>query len=191
MTFDESPLSGAYVLRLQPRRDDRGYFARAWCGDELAAHGLCGRIAQINVGFSPRRGTLRGLHYQLAPHAECKLVRCTRGAVQNVIVDLRPESPTRGRWFAVELSAENLTMVYSPEGFANGYQTLSDDAEVTYSTTQPYAPSAARGVRFDDPALAIDWPLPVACISEADRAWPDLDPAAWPCLETASAGAAR
>jgi len=170
---EETELAGAYVLEVERREDDRGFFARVWCADELAAAGLDPRISQINVGFNLRRGTLRGLHFQRAPHAEVKLVRCTAGAVYDVIVDLRPESPTHRRWVGVELTAENHRQLYVPAGFAHGYQTLTDSAEISYLTSVPYAPESATGVRFDDPAFGIGWPEPVTVISDADRAWPD------------------
>jgi dTDP-4-dehydrorhamnose 3,5-epimerase len=176
MQFEPTPLQSAFLIRPEPRRDDRGFFARVWCAEELQARGLNGTIAQINVAFNIRRGTLRGLHYQLPPHAECKLIRCTQGAIYNVIVDLRVDSPTHGQWFGAELTADNRAMIYSPEGFANGYQTLVDGTEICYSTTQPFAPQAARGVRFDDRAFDIGWPLPPSCISTQDAAWPDYDP---------------
>jgi dTDP-4-dehydrorhamnose 3,5-epimerase len=175
MQFESTPLSGSYLVRPEPRRDDRGYFARIWCAEELRAQGLNATIAQINTAFNVKRGTLRGLHFQLPPHAECKLIRCTRGAIFNVIVDLRVDSPTRGRWFGAELTADNQAMIYSPEGFANGYQTLVDGTEISYSTTRAFAPDAARGVRYDDRAFDIRWPLPPTCMSAQDELWPDYD----------------
>ena len=172
MEFVETPLKGAYVVRLKKISDDRGFFARGFCHDEFAAHGLNGNMVQLNVGFSHKKGTLRGLHYQTAPHEEAKFVRCTRGAIYDVIVDLRADSPTRGQWFGAELTPDNGTMLYVPEGFAHGYQTLTDDAEMYYMASVPYAPKSATGVRYDDPALAIAWPVPVSVISDADRNWP-------------------
>jgi dTDP-4-dehydrorhamnose 3,5-epimerase len=133
-------------------------------------------MVQLNVGFSHRKGTLRGLHYQVPPHQEAKLIRCTRGAVFDVIVDLRPDSPTRGQWIGAELSEENSLMLYAPEGFAHGYQTLVDNTETYYLTSASYAASAARGVRYNDPAFGISWPLPVSVVSDADRRWPDHVP---------------
>jgi dTDP-4-dehydrorhamnose 3,5-epimerase len=174
MHFTETQLVGAYIVDLQRIGDERGFFARAWCQKEFEAHGLLANISQVNVGFSSRKGTLRGLHFQVPPHAEAKFVRCTRGAIYDVIVDLRPDSPTFRHWVAVELTAENHRMLYVPEGFAQGYQTLSDDAEMCYQTTQFYHAGAASGVRHDDPAFGIEWPLPVSVISEADRTWPDF-----------------
>jgi dTDP-4-dehydrorhamnose 3,5-epimerase len=174
MEFTETPLKGACVVRLRKIEDDRGYFARAWCRDEFVQQGLNPAMVQLNVGFSHRRGTVRGMHYQLAPHAEAKFVRCTRGAIYDVIIDLRERSPTFGRWYGLELAPDNGLMVYAPEGFAHGYQTLQDDTEMYYLTSSPFAPDAARGVRYDDPAFEITWPLPVSFISAADRGWPDF-----------------
>jgi len=172
MEFTETTLKGAYVVRLRKIEDDRGYFARAWCRDEFLQHGLNAQMAQLNVGFSHQRGTLRGMHYQIGPNAEAKFVRCTRGAIYDVIIDLRDGSPTIGQWYGIELTPENGLMLYTPEGFAHGYQTLVDDTEMYYMTTRPYAPAAARGVRYDDPTFGIRWPLPVSLISASDRAWP-------------------
>ncbi len=176
MDFTETPLKGAFLIHLRKIEDHRGFFARGWCDQELADHGLNPRIVQLNIGFSHVKGTLRGLHYQHAPHQEAKLVRCTRGAIFDVIVDLRPDSPTRGQWFGAELTERNALMLYAPEGFAHGYQTLADATEAYYMTSAPYAASAARGVRYDDPAFGIVWPLPVSAISDADRQWPDYRP---------------
>jgi len=176
MIFTETALAGAYLVAPERREDDRGYFARGWCRDEFTRHGLEPELVQLNIGFSHRRGTVRGLHYQLPPHAEIKFARCTRGAIFDVIVDLRPESPTRGRWVGAELSADNGLMLYVPRGFAHGYQALTDDAEMSYLTSAYYAAQAARGVRYDDPAFAIRWPLPVAMVSAADASWPDYRP---------------
>jgi len=172
MRFTQTEIPGVVVLDLERREDDRGFFARVWCERELTAAGLSTRIAQINVGFSRRRGTLRGLHYQAAPHREVKIVRCTRGAVWDVAVDLRPDSPTHRKWVGVELDAARHRMLYVPEGCAHGYQTLIDDAEICYTTSEFYAAGAAEGVRYDDPAFGIDWRLEVTALSDADRAWP-------------------
>jgi dTDP-4-dehydrorhamnose 3,5-epimerase len=167
-------LEGAYSIDPEPISDERGFFARWWDRVELAELGLSTEIAQCSVAWNERRGTLRGLHFQHPPHAEVKLVRCTRGAVWDVIVDLRPDSPTHARWQAVELTAENGRVLYVPEGFAHGYQTLVDHTETLYMISSPYAPDAASGVRWDDPAFGIDWPLAEATIlSERDRNWPD------------------
>jgi dTDP-4-dehydrorhamnose 3,5-epimerase len=179
MEFTETALKGAYVIRLKKLEDDRGYFARAWCCDEFERQGLNGNMVQLNVGFSRSRGTLRGMHFQLAPHTEAKFIRCTRGSIYDVIIDLRKESPTFGRWHGQELTADNGLMLYAPEGFAHGYQTLQDDSEMYYFTTARYAPTAARGVRYDDPHLGINWPLPVSLISEVDRNWPGLQNSNW------------
>lgn len=173
MEFTETRLPGAFLVRVKRIEDPRGYFGRGWCRDEFAQHGLDPDMVQLNVGFSHRQGTLRGLHYQEPPHAEAKLVRCTRGAIYDVIVDLRPGSPTRGRWFGAELTADSGDMLYAPKGCAHGYQTLTDNADMYYMTSAVYAASAARGVRYNDPTLAIHWPLPVAVISERDQTWPD------------------
>lgn len=176
MIFIPLDLGGAFVLDPERRADTRGYFARTWCAAELAKHGLNGKIAQINTGFSPVAGTLRGLHFQVGTHAEVKIARCTRGAVLDVIVDLRRTSPTFCKWHAVELSGENGRSLYVPEGFAHGYQTLVDDCELLYSTTAAYAPADASGVRFDDPRFCIQWPMAVTKISDQDRQWPDFGP---------------
>jgi len=173
MIYSATPIPGAFVIDLEPRRDHRGLFARAWCRADGAARGLNMDFVQSNIGVSPQRGTLRGLHYQAVPHAECKLVRCTAGAVFDVVVDLRVGSPTRGRWVGIELSADNRRAAFLPEGTAHGYLTLTDNAEVVYETTRAYAADAARGVRFDDPSFGIVWPTPILVVSEADRKWPD------------------
>jgi dTDP-4-dehydrorhamnose 3,5-epimerase len=174
--FTALELSGAYVIDPERRRDDRGYFARTWCVDELAKHGLDSTIVQINTGWSAAAGTLRGMHLQTGAHAEVKVMRCTRGAVLDVIIDLRRDSPTFCRSHAVELSAENGRMLYAPKGFAHGYQTLVDGAELLYSTSAVYAPDSACGVRYDDPRFGIRWLLPVSRISDQDRGWPDFGP---------------
>jgi dTDP-4-dehydrorhamnose 3,5-epimerase len=173
MIFTPLELAGAYLIDLEPVGDDRGFFARSWCSAEFARHGLVAEVKQANIAYTRRRGTLRGLHYQAAPHEEAKLVRCTRGAAYVVALDLRPQSPSYTRWVAAELTAENRRAMYVPPGCAQGYQTLTDDTEVSYQMSQAYAPEAARGVRFDDPALALRWPLEIAAISEKDKSWPD------------------
>ncbi len=179
MIFRETALPGAFVIDLEKRGDERGFFARTWCRREFQEHGLDTDIAQCSVSFNARRGTLRGLHYQAPPHGEVKLVRCTRGAVYDVIVDLRPESPTFLGWLAVELAAESGRMLYVPERFAHGFQTLVDGTEVAYQISEYYTPEAGRGVRWDDPALGIEWPdVDERTISEKDRSWPDVDVAA-------------
>lgn len=173
MKFEETPLKGAYVLEPERIEDDRGFFTRIWCGDELRKHGLSDCIVQSNLGFSNRKGTLRGLHYQLEPNAEVKLLRCSKGAVYDVIVDLRPDSPTHERWFGIELNEENRKMIYVPTGFAQGYLTLRDDSEIYYHTSEVYHPEVASGVRYDDPSFGINWPIGVEIASEQDRNWPD------------------
>jgi dTDP-4-dehydrorhamnose 3,5-epimerase len=172
MIFTATSLVGAYLIDLELREDDRGFFARAWCQEEFAAHNLVTRAAQANISYNRKRGTLRGMHYQIAPYAEVKLVRCIHGAIVDVIVDLRPESPTYMQHVAVELSAANRRALYVPEGFGHGFQTLEDDSEVLYQVSQMYTQHAERGIRHDDPALQITWPLPVSVISAKDMSWP-------------------
>jgi dTDP-4-dehydrorhamnose 3,5-epimerase len=174
MHFAETELKGAHVVHLQRFEDDRGFFARAWCRQEFQRFGLNPEMAQLNVGFSHKRGTIRGMHFQVFPHAEAKYVRCTRGAIFDVIIDLRETSPTFKRWIGIELTAENGLSVYAPEGFAHGYQTLCDEAEMCYMTSAAYVPGSARGVRWNDPAFNIDWPLPAGPVSDQDRNWPDF-----------------
>ena len=178
MIFTETRLAGAFTIDVELHEDERGFFARVWDGEELTAHGLETRVVQSSIAYNRVAGTLRGLHFQLPPFAETKLVRCTRGAIWDVIVDLRPGSPTFLEWVAVELTEENRRTLYVPEQFAHGYQTLSDASEVWYQMSAPYAPQAARGLRWDDPKLAIDWPpADRRVISERDLAWPDVDEA--------------
>jgi len=172
MIFTETPLPGAFLVDLEPRGDDRGFFARSFCAREFEDHGLKPVIAQANLSWNHIKGTMRGLHYQAPPAAETKLVRCTAGAIWDVIVDIRPGSPTHGRHFGVELTAGNRRALYVPEMFAHGYLTLTDGAEVTYSVGEFYTPGVEGGYRWDDPALGIDWPIPVEVISEKDAAWP-------------------
>jgi dTDP-4-dehydrorhamnose 3,5-epimerase len=177
MIFTEVELPGAFIVELEQLHDERGYFARAWSETEFREHGLAGRAVQGNVAYNRRRGTLRGMHYQVAPHEEAKLIRCTRGSLYDVIVDLRPTSPTYLRWTGIELRAADGRMFYVPEGFAHGYQTLEDDTEVFYLVSEAYAPEAERGVRWDDPAFAIDWPpADPRIVSEKDREWPAFSP---------------
>lgn len=172
MIFRETPLAGAWVLEPERFADDRGFFARTWCRRDFTERGLDPEIAQCSLSWNQRRGTLRGLHFQAEPHAEVKLVRVSRGAVWDVIVDLRPGSPTLGKHFARVLSAENGHQLYIPKGMAHGFQTLTDDTEVSYQISEFYAPDAARGYRWDDPSFAIPWPEPVTVISEKDRNLP-------------------
>jgi dTDP-4-dehydrorhamnose 3,5-epimerase len=176
MKFTPLPLGGAYLIDLEKRGDERGFFARFYCETEFAQHGLATRFVQINTSLTGKQGTLRGLHYQLPPAAEVKVVRCVRGALYDVILDLRPHSPTFGRSFGAELSAENRTMMYVPEGFAHGFVTLQPDTEAIYLVSAMYSPSAERGIRFDDPRFAIQWPVSPTELSDKDRQWPDYDP---------------
>jgi dTDP-4-dehydrorhamnose 3,5-epimerase len=176
MRFVPTKLDGAYLLELERHEDERGFFARTWCRDELSAHGLNGDLAQCSISGNALAGTLRGLHFQTPPHEEVKLVRCTRGAIFDVIVDLRPGSESRGDWLGVELDAERGTALYIPKGFAHGFQTLVDDSEVFYMISDPYVPEASAGVRWDDPTFGIEWPLPVRTLSDRDRSWLDYRP---------------
>jgi dTDP-4-dehydrorhamnose 3,5-epimerase len=177
MTFTETALAGAYVIDLERRTDDRGFFARAWCRREFEEHGLSPELVQCNVAYNKVAGTLRGMHYQREPHAEAKLVRCTRGALYDVIIDLRQDSPTYKQWIGVELNDENRRMLYVPEGFAHGYQTLVDGTEAFYQVSEYYTPEAEAGVRWDDPAFGISWPAAERrIISDKDQAWPDYRP---------------
>jgi dTDP-4-dehydrorhamnose 3,5-epimerase len=172
LIFKETALPGAYVIEPEKIGDERGYFARIWCTRELQQHGLKGDLVQSNVGFSHRKATLRGLHFQKPPYAEVKIVRCTRGSIFDVIVDLRPDSRTYKGWFGVELSDDNSRMIYVPEGFAQGYMTLTDNTEMNYHTTKFYNAEAASGVRYNDIAIGIRWPLTPSVISQQDRNWP-------------------
>ena len=175
MVFTETALPGAFVIDLERREDSRGYFARAFCQHELAAHGLEPVIAQANVAFNKVAGTLRGMHFQFPPKAETKIVRCIRGAIVDIIVDLRPESPTYLESISVELNEENGRALYVPERFAHGYQTLVDATETSYQVGEFYAPETEGGLAYDDPRLALEWPLRVAVISEKDAEWAHLD----------------
>lgn len=175
MIFTPAPLPGVVVVDPEPRPDERGLFARTFCADEFRQAGLQADFPQCSTSYNAKAGTLRGLHYQAAPHEEIKLVRVTRGAVFDVAVDLRPQSRTFRQWFGVELSADNRRALYIPQGFAHGFQTLTDHAEVFYSITPPYAPGFARGVRWDDPAFGIRWPATAArTLSDRDRGYPDF-----------------
>jgi dTDP-4-dehydrorhamnose 3,5-epimerase len=173
MRFVETKLVGARVIEIEPHTDARGFFARSFCRDELTAAGLPGEFMQASVSYNIRRGTLRGLHFQAAPHEEPKLVRCTRGAIFDVIVDLRRTSPTHCRWFGVDLTADNRRTLYVPPGFGHGFQTLVDDTEILYQMAEPYVAELARGVRWNDPAFAIQWPDEPVVISERDRTYLD------------------
>jgi dTDP-4-dehydrorhamnose 3,5-epimerase len=176
--FIPTPLAGAFVMEPQPAEDARGLFARIWSERELAAQGLETRLAECSTSFNTRKGTLRGMHYQAAPFEETKIVRCTRGSVFDVIIDLRPSSPTFTRHFAVTLGAGDRNALYVPRGFAHGFQTLEDDSEVLYLISQFYSADHARGVRWDDPAFGIVWPPGERTMSERDRRYPDFDPTA-------------
>ena len=177
MKFEPTPLEGAFLIELELREDERGFFARSWCREELVAHGLSGELAQCNVSYNRSRGTLRGMHYQAPPHAEAKLVTCTRGRIHDVIVDLRRSAPTFKQWWSAELSADNRRRLYVPEGFAHGFLTLDDDCEVHYQMSTPYRPESARGVRYDDPAFAIAWPFAPTVVGERDLAFDPFDEA--------------
>ncbi len=174
MIFVETELKGAFVLELERREDNRGFFARAFCQKEFEAHGLKPTIAQANVASNRLKGTIRGMHFQYPPAAETKLVRCTRGAILDIIVDLRPESPTYLRHIAVELSEDNQRALYVPERFAHGYQVLRDNTDTSYQVGEFYTPGVEGGLRYDDPALGLRWPLPVTVISDKDREWASL-----------------
>jgi dTDP-4-dehydrorhamnose 3,5-epimerase len=174
MKFTQTILEGAYIIEAEKMMDDRGFFARSWCQRELAAHGLASRIAQASISFNKSKGTLRGLHYQSAPHEEAKFVRCTRGAIYDVIIDLRAHSPTFKAWVGVELTADSYHILYVPKGFAHGCQTLEDNTEIQYEISEFYTPAAVRGVRYDDPAFGISWPLPVSAITDKDMSWPNF-----------------
>ena len=174
MIFQETPLKGAFIIQPECREDARGFFARTWCQREVEAHGLNPRLVQCSISFNLHKGTLRGLHYQAAPHEEAKLIRCTMGAIHDVVVDLRDDSPSFREHFAIVLSAENRQMLYIPEGFAHGFQTLEDNTEVSYQMSESFAPESARGVRWDDPAFGIAWPPADRIIAERDRGYPDF-----------------
>jgi dTDP-4-dehydrorhamnose 3,5-epimerase len=171
--FQPLPLAGAFTVELEPIADERGFFARSFCRDAFRKQGLAVDYPQCSISFNARRGTLRGMHWQAAPHAEAKLVRCTRGRLYDVIVDLRPESHSYCRWTGVELAAARRNALYVPEGFAHGFLTLEDETEVFYQISHEYRPEAARGVRWDDPAFGIRWPAAPAVVSERDRGYPD------------------
>ena len=174
MIFTETALAGAFVIEPELLRDERGFFARTWCRREFEAHGLITRIAQCSTSFNERKGTLRGMHYQAPPAAETKIVRCTRGSIYDVIIDLRPDSPSFARHVALVLSGDNRKMLYVPAGFAHGFQTLEDATEVSYQISEFHAPEHARGVRWDDPAFAISWPEDRRTILERDLSYPDF-----------------
>jgi dTDP-4-dehydrorhamnose 3,5-epimerase len=174
MIFKETILKGAFVIELEPSSDERGFYARSWCQREFKEHGLNPALVQCGISYNKKKGTLRGMHYQAAPQAQAKLVRCGRGSVYDVIVDVRPESATFKKWVAVELTADNRRMLYVPEGMAHGFQTLEDDTEVLYQMTEFHDSESDRGVRWDDPAFRIDWPSADRIMSERDRAFPEF-----------------
>lgn len=172
MKFKESQVAGAFIVDIEPLGDDRGFFSRAWCAREFQQHNLSVELVQANISYNRHKGTLRGLHYQSAPHEESKLVRCTRGSIYDVVVDLRQYSPSYLKWVGVELCAENRRMLYVPQGCAHGFITLEDDTEVFYQVSAFYTPEAEDGARYDDPSFDIEWPVPVSVISEKDANWP-------------------
>lgn len=174
MIFTETPLAGAFVIEIEKLEDERGFFARSWCQREFRTRGLNPRLVQCNISFNAKKGTLRGMHFQIAPHQEAKLVRCTAGAIYDVIVDLRSDSPTFLQWFAFELTAANHRMLYVPEGLAHGFQTLVDHAEVLYQMSEFYHPECSRGVQWDDPAFGIRWLLPNPILSNRDQSYPEF-----------------
>ena len=175
MLFRKTKLKGAFIIEVEKLEDHRGFFARTWCENELESHGLSHGFVQINNSFTYRSGTIRGMHYQVAPYEETKLFRCIRGAIFDVIIDLRKDSPTYMDWFGIELTADNRKMLYVPQGFAHGYQTLADNTEILYPVSQFYNPEAERGVRWNDPAFNIDWPEKNSItISEKDKNWPNF-----------------
>jgi dTDP-4-dehydrorhamnose 3,5-epimerase len=172
MKYTELPLNGAYLVEIEPIEDERGYFARTWSRQEFIDLGFEPEFIQYSISHNHKKGTLRGMHFQIAPFQEMKIVQCTRGSILDVIIDLRPESVTYGRWTGVELSADNRCMLYIPKCFAHGFQTLEDNTDVSYRITNHYSPEHARGYRYDDPAFGIEWPLPVSVISERDKIYP-------------------
>lgn len=174
MIFTKTVLNDAMIVDIERKEDDRGFFARSWCRREFEAHGLNPNLAQCNISFNPKKGTLRGMHFQVKPYEEAKLARCTRGSLCDVIVDLRPDSPTYKKHLSVVLTSENRRMLYVPEGFAHGFLTLEDDTEVFYQISEFYRPESQRGFRWDDPAFAIAWPAEVRLISDRDRSYPDF-----------------
>ncbi|MDN5203117.1 dTDP-4-dehydrorhamnose 3,5-epimerase [Fulvivirgaceae bacterium BMA10] len=173
MKFTETKLKGAFIIELDQLKDERGFFARSWCKKEMEDHGLNANVVQSNVSYNIEKGTLRGLHYQKDPYQETKLVRCTRGALYDVIIDLRKDSPTYMEWIGVELTAENYKMLYVPQDFGHGFITLEDQTEATYQVTQFYTPGAEGGIRWDDPAFNIEWPISPKVVSDKDQSHPD------------------
>jgi dTDP-4-dehydrorhamnose 3,5-epimerase len=174
MKFTETPLQGAWLIDIEPFEDARGFFAVTWTPDAFTSRGLDPALVQCNLAFNHRRGTIRGMHFQREPFAEVKIVRCTRGRIFDVVIDLRPDSASHGKWFSAELSEDNRRMLYVPPGFAHGYQTLTDDTEAYYHVSAPYSPTHALGVRWNDPRFGVRWPLAVSEISARDAEWPDF-----------------
>jgi dTDP-4-dehydrorhamnose 3,5-epimerase len=172
MIFTETKIKGAYIIDIQPHSDDRGFFSRSFCQHEFEEHGLSPVVAQCNISLNHKKGTIRGMHFQTTPHEEAKLVRCTRGEIFDVVVDLRPASPTHKQWVGVRLNDRNHTMLYVPPGCGHGFQSLTDDAELMYQVSEFFAPANARGYSHNDPAFGIEWPLPLSVISQADSSWP-------------------
>ena len=175
MIFHETKLKGAFIVELDKKEDDRGFFARAFCAREFGEQGLRPQVAQANMSYNQKKGTVRGMHYQVPPASEPKFIRCISGAIWDVIIDMRPDSPTYLQHIGVELSADNRRAIYVPDMFAHGNQALTDGAELLYLVGEFYTPGCERGVRFDDPAIGIEWPLPVTVVSDKDRAWPLLE----------------
>jgi dTDP-4-dehydrorhamnose 3,5-epimerase len=175
MIFSQLPLNGAFLINIEPAGDERGFFARTFCKDEFKKHDIDFSCVQCNISFNKKKGTLRGMHYQAAPHEEAKIVSCIRGAIFDVIVDIRPDSPTFKKWFAKELSEQNHLMFFVPKGFAHGFQTLTDDSEVYYMMSEYYHPECARGIRWDEPAFEIQWPMKSKVISKKDSAYRDFE----------------
>ncbi|MCF6147978.1 MAG: dTDP-4-dehydrorhamnose 3,5-epimerase [Candidatus Kuenenia sp.] len=171
MIFTETKLKGAFIIEPERLEDERGFFARTWCKREFKKQGLNPELVQCNISFNKKKGTLRGMHYQEAPHEEAKLVRCTMGAIYDVIIDIRPDSQTYKKWFSVELTVENRKMLYIPEGFAHGFLTLEDNTEVFYQMSEFYAPEHAKGIKWNDPAFNIHWPIEISIISDKDKSY--------------------
>lgn len=173
MIFTETALKGAFILEVKQLEDERGFFGRIWCKKEMEDHGLNGNVVQANMSYNKKKGTVRGMHFQHSPYAETKLIRCTKGAIYDVIIDLRKDSPTYKQWIGVELTEQNHKMLYVPENFAHGFITLEDDTEVAYQVTQYYTPGAEGGIRWNDPSFNIQWPVPVDLVSDKDKNHPD------------------
>jgi dTDP-4-dehydrorhamnose 3,5-epimerase len=180
MIFTETKLKDAFIIEIKKIEDERGFFGRSWCKREMEEHGLNSNVVQQNTSLSKMKGTIRGLHYQKHPYEETKLIRCTKGAIFDVIIDLRKDSPTFLQWMGVELTEDNYKMLYIPEKFAHGFLTLTNNSEVTYLVTQFYSPGVEGGIRFDDPVFNIQWPVPVEVVSDKDKSHPDFNPSELP-----------